>query len=114
MIPSSSSDPSSTWSPSETNLAAALRLSRGGLAVFPCQDTPSNKATDNASCFGIKWREQSTTNPATIRAWWSRWPGAIPAIDLGKSGLLVIDPDRHVDGPDGVAYPCNNWRQTPP
>ena len=30
-------------------------------------------------------------------------PDAIPGIELHRAGLVVIDPDRHHDGPDGVA-----------
>lgn len=74
--------------------------------MFPCQDTPLVKETDKAPCAGVMWREQSTANAATIRAWWSRMPGAIPAIDLAKSNLMVMDLDRRRDGPDGVNHFC--------
>ena len=33
---------------------------------------------------------------------WAIFPGALPAIDPGKSALFVLDGDRH-GGPDGVA-----------
>jgi hypothetical protein len=74
--------------------------------VFPCQDTPLVKETDKAPCSGVMWREQSTNSAVMIRAWWSWMPAAIPAIDLAKSNLIVIDLDRRPDGPDGVNHFC--------
>jgi hypothetical protein len=74
-------------------LAAAIAAR--GIAIFPC-------GPDKTPLGGIKWRKQSTTNRATIDAWWKQWPTALPAIDLAKAGLLAIDCDRH-GGPDGVA-----------
>ena len=72
--------------------------------MFPCQDTPLVKETDKAPCSGVMWREQSTNSAVMIRAWWSWLPAAIPAIDLAKSNLIVIDLDRRPDGPDGVNH----------
>ena len=56
---------------------------------------------------------------AIIDAWWKSWPDALPAIDLAKVGLVVIDSDRHEDGPDGVtawAAICaeNGWTDVTP
>ena len=100
-LPSATNNSSS---PSDANLAAALRLAEAGFAVFPCQDTPLVKETDKAPCSGVMWREQSTNSAVMIRAWWSWMPAAIPAIDLAKSNLIVIDLDRRPDGPDGVNH----------
>jgi Bifunctional DNA primase/polymerase, N-terminal/AAA domain len=50
----------------------------------------------------VKWRDESTKDPDTIKGWFDQWPDALPAIDLAKSGHVVIDGDRH-GGPDGVA-----------
>ena len=71
----------------------ALRLAEAGLAVFPAG--PDKKAR-------VKWRDASTTDPQTIAAWWAQWPESLPAIDLAKCGLIVLDGDRH-GGPDGRA-----------
>jgi hypothetical protein len=49
------------------------------------------------------WREAATTDPAQLLKWWDEFPNAVPGIELGRSGLFVIDLDRHVGGPDGVA-----------
>jgi hypothetical protein len=44
--------------------------------------------------------KDATTDEATIRAWWSKFPDANIAIATGKqSGLVVVD----IDGPDGEA-----------
>ena len=76
------------------NDTMALALARANFAVFPVgQDKkPLIRA----------WRENSTTNEQIIQQWWLDQPGALPAIDCGKSGLVVIDCDRHDDGADGV------------
>ncbi len=74
------------------NFAAALLLAGAGLFIHPC-DEDKRPLT--------RWRESSTRDQETIKEWWRRWPNALPAIDCGKSGVLVIDADRH-GGPDGV------------
>jgi hypothetical protein len=71
----------------------ALRLAEAGLHVFPC--SADKKAR-------VKWRDASTTDADTIASWWTQWPGSLPAIDLAKCGLIVLDGDRH-GGPDGRA-----------
>jgi hypothetical protein len=81
------------------NLAVAKALASQGFHVFPCQEAG---ATPKRPYSGVMWRSESTTDIGRIERWWKRWPGAIPAIDLGKAGLVVIDADRH-GGPDGVA-----------
>jgi len=79
-----------------SNVSVALDLAQTGMAVFPCQ-------IDKRPCPGIFWRNQSTTDAAKIEAWWERWPDAIPAIDLAKSDLIVID----CDGEIGIS----DWRE---
>jgi hypothetical protein len=81
-----------------TNLDLALRCAEAGLYVLPCNPADRKPL--------IRWRygkEPSTTNPKLIHLWWGpkKWPRALIGIDLGKSGLFVIDADRH-GGPDGV------------
>src|SRR4051794_23738518 len=71
----------------------ALRHAEAGLAVFPC-------GSDKKPL--VAWREASTTSTQDIAKMWARHPGALPAIDLAKAGLVVLDGDRH-GGPDGVA-----------
>jgi hypothetical protein len=80
--------------PEEANglLDAALSYARRGWAVFPCRPRGKTPLTPH----GCK---DATTDPATIRAWWTRWPEANVGIATGRSGLVVVD----ADGPEGLA-----------
>jgi hypothetical protein len=75
------------------NLHYALHCAKSGLYVFPC-------GADKKPL--VKWRASSTVDPEQIKQQWAEHPDAIPAIDLAKSGHVVVDGDRH-GGPDGVA-----------
>jgi hypothetical protein len=75
----------------DLNRSWALRLAEAGIAVFPCG--PDKRAL-------VKWRTASTTDAAQLAQWWHQWPNALPAIDLDKSDLVVLDGDRH-GGADG-------------
>lgn len=68
----------------------ALNWARRGCPVFPCVDKrPLVK-------HGLL---DATTDEATIRSWWGRWPDANLAVRTGKpSGLIVLD----VDGQEGA------------
>ena len=83
----------------DANLNAALALARGGAFIFPCRSAGIKQKNP---CPGVYWRHASTRDEKKIRNWWVQFPGAIPGIDLGKSGLLVIDCDRKPGRPDGV------------
>ncbi len=81
-----------------TPLDVALDLAARGAFVFPCSSKGKNR---KGPAGFFKWSVQSTREPDEIRAFWQRFPDALVAIDCGKSGFLVVDPDRH--GPaDGV------------
>lgn len=80
------------------NIKTALSLAAQGLFVFPCH-SGGEKAKQPMPF--LKWKEKSTTDQAIIAGWWRKWPDAAPALDLGKSGLLVVDADRHGET-DGV------------
>jgi hypothetical protein len=83
------------------NLTAALELARAGLYVFPARLI--NRPFGWEKRPAIKgWRESATTDEIQIRVWWHLQPKAVPGIELGKSRLFVLDPDRH-GGPDGLA-----------
>src|SRR3954469_1725602 len=77
----------------DKNRALALRLAEAGLPVFPCG--PDKRPL-------VPWRDQSTADAQRVADLWVRHPGALPAIDLAKAGLVVLDGDRH-GGRDGVA-----------
>ncbi|MCC7253828.1 bifunctional DNA primase/polymerase [Hyphomicrobium sp.] len=73
------------------NLDVALDLARAGAYVFPAQSAgPGRKQP----CRGVYWKDVSTRDEQKILAMWERHPDAVPAIDLAKTGLLVIDCDR--------------------
>ncbi len=79
--------------PKGSNAEVALRLAAAGLHVFPCCDLKRPLG-------GIRWRDESTTDSEKVAPWWRRWPDALIGLDCGKSGLLVIDADRHPGGSD--------------
>ena len=66
-------------------------LALSGYYIFPCRGKKAR----------VKWRDQSTTDIAVIRAWEKQFPGCTWAIDCGRSGITVLDDDRGKD-PDAV------------
>jgi hypothetical protein len=87
------------------SLIIALELAATGIPTFPVKVT--RKLTDDGERWQKKplvsdWRRSATTEEAQLRDWWATFPNAIPGIELGRAGLIVIDADRH-GGPDGVA-----------
>jgi hypothetical protein len=77
-----------------TNGGVALRFGEAGLAVFPCG--PDKRPL-------CQWRLESTTDSTAIARSWERHPQALVGLDLAKSRLIAIDPDRKPGAPDGVA-----------
>lgn len=89
----------------------ALRYAADGFAVFPVYE-PFIEANGEircscgkADCKGKHPRTpngctDATTDTATIKGWWNKWPSASVGIATGKkSGLAVID----LDGPAGLS-----------
>lgn len=74
---------------------AAHYLARVGISVFPV----SSRTKTPAIPAGENWQNASTIYAERIDRWW--WPKVVPAIDLQRCNLIVIDADRH-GGPDGV------------
>jgi len=66
-------------------LEQALKYAEKGWAIFPCRadKTPYTKS-------GVL---ESSSNPDTIEGWWSKWPNANIALDVGSAGMMVIDLD---------------------
>jgi Protein of unknown function (DUF3987)/Bifunctional DNA primase/polymerase, N-terminal len=84
-----------TADPTENpNLTAALSLAAAGLPVFPA-------GTDKRPLL-VGWQEKASTEEEQIRQWWDGYPAALPAIVVGRAGLVVIDCDRHPGGNDGI------------
>jgi hypothetical protein len=69
-------------------------LAAAGLPVFPA-------GPDKRPLFA-GWQEKATTDPDQINEWWRIYPGALPAIYVGRAGLVAIDCDRHPEGNDGI------------
>ena len=78
----------------EPNLAAALDLAAVGVPVFP--------AGPDKRPLLAGWQKKASTEPEQIRKWWLDHPDALPAIPVGRVGLIVIDCDRHPGGNDGI------------
>jgi putative DNA primase/helicase len=96
-------------------LAAALSYATRGFYVFPCFEIdaagdctcapthPSRNAKGQCESPGKHPRtahgfKDAARDPATITAWWTRWPNANVALDCGRSGLLVVDVDPRNQG----------------
>ena len=74
------------------NFAVALRIAAQGHYVFPCH--PGGEEVKRPFS-GVRWRSQSTNDARAVERFWRAYPDAAVAIDLAKSGLVVIDADRH-------------------
>ena len=72
--------------PDRPLLRSALSLAERGWHVFPCVPGGKRPALRGS------WQDHATTEPARIRAWWSRAAYNI-GIACGPSGLVVIDLD---------------------
>jgi hypothetical protein len=68
------------------HLMAALSYARQGLKIFPIlegtKDTPL-----------VKWGDKATSDEATIKQWWTRWPNANIGLAFGPSNIAVVDVD---------------------
>jgi hypothetical protein len=73
-----------------TKLAHALGLAGQGFRVFPLvPDSKKPLIPDN-------WRQLATTDPATIKRWWTETPNA--NIGMPTDGLVVLDVDPRKGG----------------
>jgi hypothetical protein len=85
------------------NLAVALELAAAGIPIFPAHISRNTTTCGLDKVPAISgWRTNASTDKNQIAAWWQQFPDAVPAIELGRAGLLVVDLDRHPGGPDGV------------
>jgi Bifunctional DNA primase/polymerase, N-terminal len=93
------SEPSSL---SAVNLKVALDHAALGTPVFPVSvvQGPDGRWKKRPAFKG--WKDAATTDPDQIRKWWREFPEAVPGIQLGPAGLIVIDADRHDLKQDGV------------
>lgn len=83
-------------------LAAALAYAEDGLPVFPCDAGSKRPLTEHGFT-------DASLDPATIAAWWKRWPVAMIGMPTGQpSGVWVLD----VDDPDVFAASAPNLPPT--
>ena len=78
----------------QAKFSSRARFGRCGRARFP------GRADKRPLLVG--WQEKASTEPEQIRKWWLDHPVALPAISVGRVGLIVIDCDRHPGGNDGI------------
>jgi RecA-family ATPase len=85
--------------PENKILAAALEYAGRGWKIVPCH--PETKLP----ALGEGWTKLASDDPATVRAWWKRWPGAMCGVLCGpESGIWALDLDvDHDKGVDGHA-----------
>jgi hypothetical protein len=82
----------------------ALRLAGAGIPIFPATLAWNERDGKFDKKPAITdWQTLASTEPEQIQAWWRILPAAVPGIELGRAGLIVIDVDRHAGAPDGVA-----------
>jgi hypothetical protein len=86
------------------NLKIAQALISAGIPIFPAK-VVLNKAKNIWDKIPLvdAWPSSATTEADAVSSWWDRWPEAVPGIELGRAGLVIIDADRHPGGADGVA-----------
>ncbi|MGW0839466.1 bifunctional DNA primase/polymerase [Streptomyces sp. NPDC002787] len=103
-----------THDPRSALLRAALDAAERGWHVFPLRPGTKRPALHGeASCPGTgpcaaghrKWEQRATTDPALIRATWSRGPYNV-GIATGPSGLVVVDLDMPKDNKGRADAPC--------
>ncbi|WP_449395568.1 bifunctional DNA primase/polymerase [Devosia riboflavina] len=82
------------------NAQVAADLAAAGFSVFPCH---AGGADVKKPMPNVYWRSASTSDRVKVAGWWRKWPDAAVGLDLAKSGLVVVDADRHDLEHDGVA-----------
>lgn len=84
------------------NLEIALGLATVGLPILPARVSWHSRSRWRKQPLISQWQTVATCDLQQIREWWRVHPAAVPGIELGRAGLLVIDADRHGSA-DGVA-----------
>src|SRR5215213_2257863 len=93
----------------DKNLQCAAALARAGIPIFPCNPKAADETVFKTPLGVTHWKDESTTDVDQINRWWRRFPGAMPAIDVGKARLLVLDGDvpKRAGEADGVSELSN-------
>lgn len=88
-------------------LSAALAAAERGWMVVPGRPGEKRPYTS-----GDGWGASS--DPEQIRRWWATWPDALVGINVGRSGLIVVDIDVHDEDANGfqsIGRLCEGLRQ---
>lgn len=88
-------------------LVAALDYARMGFRVVPLHSpTREGCSCRKAECAHTgkhprvkDWKQQATTDDATIRRWWTDWPNANIGIVTGGDVLVLDQDDGYLPGP---------------
>lgn len=82
------------------NIDMARDMAGRGFYVFPCaaDKKPRISKQDGGNGF-----HDATNDDQVIKKLWNKYPDAIIGIACKKSGIFVLDLDRHEGSPDGVA-----------
>lgn len=83
-------------------LGHALALAASGFRVFPCLHH-TKRPHIKGGC------HRASTDPATIRAWWDKWPDAEIGLGLRQNELVIDE-----DGPDAAQQMLELQRQLCP
>lgn len=90
-------------------LTAALAYAARGWPVLPCN--PKHKRplvprdiVDGKPVANSGGLAKATTDPDTIRAWWTRWPLALIGVATGRSGFFALDFDPRHDPDTGEEW----------
>jgi len=97
-------------------------VSKLGFSVFPLHSVYRGACTcGNPNCErqgkhprtknGLK---DASRDPAAVRGWWDRWPGANIGIPTGReNGIVVIDVDAAKDGEEGLELLIDQYGELP-
>jgi hypothetical protein len=102
-------------------LESALACAQHGFQVIPLHNITANGACSCKESMNCKsagkhprpsgWPEKASTDEATIRAWWGKWPQANIGLAMGEeSGIWALD----IDGDEGLAELAElEWEHEP-
>ncbi|NOT01456.1 MAG: DUF3987 domain-containing protein [Phycisphaerales bacterium] len=86
-----------------TMLDHALRYASMGWRVLPVRPRDKRPLIRD-------WPKLATTDEATIRGWWARWPDANIGVATGpESGIVAIDVDERHSGEESLATLCRRY-----
>lgn len=79
-----------------SNLERALRLVALGFKVFPCRSWYSKEKGkhDKRPVLSTSWKDDATSDEATIRSWWTKHPDWLPSITCERLVVIDVDDDR--------------------